>query len=77
MFVRARACERRSPAAFHKRIVVHVDVSQARQRLDRDVTQRHPIAHFAEHLPDIAVEARLGLVGEAGEEDAAAYIDAV
>ena len=46
-------------------------------RLDREMVERHAVADFAEHLPDIAVEARFRLVGEAEEADAAARIDIV
>jgi hypothetical protein len=52
-------------------------ISEAGQRLDRDAIEREAIADLAEHLPDIAVEARLCLVGEAGEKDAAAGVDVV
>ncbi len=52
-------------------------IGKAGNRLDREMIERHAVADFAEHLPDIAVEARLGLVGEAEEGNAAARIDIV
>ena len=71
----ARQC--RSPAALEERAVAQVHVGKPCHRFDREMIERHAVADFAEHLPDIAVEARFGLVGEAGEENAAARIDIV
>ena len=56
---------------------MHVHISEASKRFDRKASERHAVADFAENLPDIAVKARLGLIGEAREENAAAGIDAV
>ena len=43
-------------------------VSQPRKRLHRNTAEGHAVADFAEHLSDIAMEARARLVGKAGED---------
>ena len=69
--------ERRSPAALDERAVAQVHIGKAGERLERKIAERHAVADFAEHLSDIAVQPRFRLIGEAGEENAAARVDVI